>query len=239
MPGATTTTNAATLSRVAELEVALAAERAENQRLRAAYQQLRLELELLKRRLFVAKAERIDTRELELELELGHKLAALDALNQRLGLGAASDTADADTADADAADADDDGAPRGTGVPPGRDRGGRDLGAQPPARPPQRAQRRRGRQEPALDDREPRPRQEGGGAGEQVRQLPGQEHALAALRPRARRRPADRDRRDRGRVPLPGRSARSASPDRCTGRPRRSNRLSLRSWRSRRSCPRS
>lgn len=45
---------------------AFAAERealaAENERLRAAYRQAQLELELLRRRLFVAKAERVDTR---------------------------------------------------------------------------------------------------------------------------------------------------------------------------------
>lgn len=65
---------------------ALAAQRtaleAERDRLREAYQQVKLELELLKRRLFVAKAERIDTA--QLELELGHKLAALDELARRL-----------------------------------------------------------------------------------------------------------------------------------------------------------
>lgn len=68
---------------------ALAAERsaleAERDRLREAYQQVKLELELLKRRLFVAKAERIDTA--QLELELGHKLAALDDLARRLSEG--------------------------------------------------------------------------------------------------------------------------------------------------------
>jgi transposase len=76
--------------RIAELEAALAAERkraegliAERDRLREAYHQVKLELELLKRRLFVAKAERIDTA--QLELELGHKLATLDDLVRRLG----------------------------------------------------------------------------------------------------------------------------------------------------------
>lgn len=41
------------------------------------------ELELLRRRLFLAKAERLDTA--QLELEFGHKLAALDALALQLG----------------------------------------------------------------------------------------------------------------------------------------------------------
>jgi hypothetical protein len=47
-----------------------AALEAERDRLREAYQQVKIELEVLKRRLFVAKAERIDTA--QLELELGH-----------------------------------------------------------------------------------------------------------------------------------------------------------------------
>ncbi len=64
------------------MEAALLAERAalaaEKQRttqlekerdvLKASHERLRLELELLKRRLFVAKAERVDTRQLELDL---------------------------------------------------------------------------------------------------------------------------------------------------------------------------
>ena len=84
---------------IAELKAALAAaeERAaalaaERDRLREAYQQLKLELELLKRRLYVAKAERIDTT--QLELELGGKLAELDALARRLA-GEAADPAPA------------------------------------------------------------------------------------------------------------------------------------------------
>ena len=46
--------------------------------LRAAHERLRLELELLKRRIFVAKAERVDTA--QLELEFAKKLAELDKL---------------------------------------------------------------------------------------------------------------------------------------------------------------
>jgi transposase len=87
--------------RVAELEAELAAERealaaarAENRQLREAYQQARLELELMRRRLFVAKAERIDTT--QLELELGHKLAELDRLTARLAGAVADDTSDED-----------------------------------------------------------------------------------------------------------------------------------------------
>jgi transposase len=69
----------------AALEAALAAERAkvaeltqERDQLRASHERLRLELELLKRRIFIAKAERVDTR--QLELDFAATLAALDKL---------------------------------------------------------------------------------------------------------------------------------------------------------------
>lgn len=82
---------AAAVTRIAELEAALAGEReraeaaaAERDRLREAYRQVKLELELLRRRLFVAKAERIDAA--QLELEFADKLATLDELNRQLGL---------------------------------------------------------------------------------------------------------------------------------------------------------
>jgi transposase len=82
--------------RVAELESALAAERAradaeraradalqaERDRLRAAYRQLQIDIELLRRRIFVAKAERVDTR--QLELEFAAKKKELDELARRL-----------------------------------------------------------------------------------------------------------------------------------------------------------
>lgn len=55
---------------------------AERDQLRQAYEQLRLELELLKRRLFTAKAERVDTAQLELEFK--GKLAALEQLEAQL-----------------------------------------------------------------------------------------------------------------------------------------------------------
>lgn len=110
---ASSTSHDATVARVAELEAALAAitiERdsiaVERDHLRLAYRNLQLELELLKRRLFVAKAERIDTA--QLELELGAKLAALDALNRQLGL------------DAPATSGGDGDAPAGTGAGGGR-----------------------------------------------------------------------------------------------------------------------
>ncbi|MGH7329551.1 MAG: hypothetical protein ACREJX_14490, partial [Polyangiaceae bacterium] len=93
----TTTTTLAT--RVAELEVALAAahERIaalikERDQLRASHARLREELELLKRRIFVAKAERVDTA--QLEMEFAEKLRELDKLAQTLAESEAA-TADA------------------------------------------------------------------------------------------------------------------------------------------------
>ena len=72
-------------SRIAALEGAVLAREAriseltdERDRLRKALEAMRIELELLKRRIFVAKAERVDTK--QLELEFAAKLAALDAL---------------------------------------------------------------------------------------------------------------------------------------------------------------
>src|ERR1035437_62052 len=46
--------------------------------LRTSHERRRIDLELLKRRIFAAKAERVDSR--QLELEFAAKLAALDAL---------------------------------------------------------------------------------------------------------------------------------------------------------------
>jgi len=75
--------------RIAALEAELSAARAEQERvvaerntLREAYTAVKLELELLKRRLFVASAERVDTA--QLELEFAAKLAELDKLAKRL-----------------------------------------------------------------------------------------------------------------------------------------------------------
>jgi len=50
----------------------------ERDHLRASHERLRLELELLKRRIFIAKAERVDTR--QLEMEFAATLAELDRL---------------------------------------------------------------------------------------------------------------------------------------------------------------
>lgn len=82
-------------ARIAEHEAKLAEREAENatqaamlekqasqyEALRAAYMELELELKLLKRRIFIAKAERVDTAQLQLEFEeLTKKLEALSGL---------------------------------------------------------------------------------------------------------------------------------------------------------------
>ncbi|WP_245769065.1 IS66 family transposase [Stigmatella aurantiaca] len=81
--------------RIAELEALLSAERErsaqlekEQQVLRASHERLRLELELLKRRLFLAKAERVDSR--QLELEFAQKLRALEQVAGTLGMSSES-----------------------------------------------------------------------------------------------------------------------------------------------------
>jgi transposase len=82
-------TKDAMLARVAELEAALAAARARVAEMEAkydriveAYQALQRELILLRRRIFLAKAERIDTG--QLEMEFAAKLALLDAMGKEL-----------------------------------------------------------------------------------------------------------------------------------------------------------
>ena len=71
-------------SELAKASSKLAAVTTERDHLRRAYEQLREQLELLKRRIFVAKAERIDVQ--QLELEFAEKKAELDALAETLGL---------------------------------------------------------------------------------------------------------------------------------------------------------
>lgn len=66
----------------AALTSKLSAVVSERDTLRTAYTAVRHELELLKRRLFIAKAERVDVA--QLELEFAAKLAELDALSKRL-----------------------------------------------------------------------------------------------------------------------------------------------------------
>lgn len=86
---ATGSTSEALQARIAELEAALDAERrranaaiAERDKLREGYRHLQLEVELARRRLVIAKAERIDTR--QLELEFAAKLRELDVLAGQL-----------------------------------------------------------------------------------------------------------------------------------------------------------
>jgi hypothetical protein len=80
---------------VAELQALLMVERAsftqritdlekERDNLRASHERLRQELELFKRRLFIAKAERVDTK--QLEIEFAAKLRELDAIAGTLGI---------------------------------------------------------------------------------------------------------------------------------------------------------
>ena len=65
----------------------LASITSERDSLRKAYRQLMEQFELLKRRIFIAKAERVDATQLELEFEKTKK--KLDALAQQLGGNAA------------------------------------------------------------------------------------------------------------------------------------------------------
>jgi hypothetical protein len=71
----------------------------ERDRLRASHERLRQELELFKRRLFIAKAERVDTR--QLELEYAQKLRELDQLAGTLGMGKAPVVVEDDAAASD------------------------------------------------------------------------------------------------------------------------------------------
>jgi len=122
-------------ARVLELEAVLAAERAalvaerqraadlaaQHARLHEAFRQLQFELELWKRRLFHAKAERIDTG--QLELEFAAKLAALDTLAGQLP---SKDAADGPAAGASKEDASEGGS-RGSKDRPQQRRGRRDF----------------------------------------------------------------------------------------------------------------
>ncbi|MGH8309042.1 MAG: IS66 family transposase [Steroidobacteraceae bacterium] len=77
---------AASAQRIAELEK-------ERDNLRASHERLRQELELFKRRLFIAKAERVDDTR-QLELEFAAKMRELDAMAKTLGI--AQDTSKSD-----------------------------------------------------------------------------------------------------------------------------------------------
>lgn len=88
--GSTETVSEQSLAaRVAELESALAKARKERDFLRAAYDALKQEMELLKRRIFIATAERVDSEQLKLEFQ--DKLALLNAMAGTLGESPATD----------------------------------------------------------------------------------------------------------------------------------------------------
>jgi transposase len=83
----------ALLARVASLEAALAKVAAERDKLERAYAHLKEQLELLRRRIYVAKAERIDAT--QLEIEFAQTRAKLDALAARLSEDPSSPDTDA------------------------------------------------------------------------------------------------------------------------------------------------
>jgi transposase len=89
--------------RNAELEAALQQVTEERDKLRRAYEQLKEHLELLRRRIFVAKAERVDVQ--QLELEFAQTKAALEKLAKELG--DAKETESVGDGQGAAADADD------------------------------------------------------------------------------------------------------------------------------------
>jgi transposase len=70
------------LGRIANLEASLSKVTVERDKLRRAYEMVKEQLELLRRRIFVAKAERVDVS--QLELEFAETKAKLDALVQHL-----------------------------------------------------------------------------------------------------------------------------------------------------------
>jgi transposase len=74
----------ATILELATARAAIERLVAERDRFRSAYETTRLELELLKKRIFVAKAERVDTT--QLELQFAEKLAELDRLSGTTGI---------------------------------------------------------------------------------------------------------------------------------------------------------
>ena len=120
------------LRRVAELEAALSKTSAalitvtaERDKLRHAYEQLKGQLELLRRRIFLAKAERIDTQ--QLEIEFAETKAKLDKLANELdasgiaeGVSDNDNDNDNDSGDGDGSGGTDDGRPARAKKPTGR-----------------------------------------------------------------------------------------------------------------------
>lgn len=118
------------LVRIAHLEATLASARAtvkqltaERDKLRRAYEQVKEQLELLRRRLFVAKAERVDTT--QLQMEFAATQAKLDALATQLEDGVTAPGILDTSADA-ASPSDPPAIPKPRSKPKGR----RDLGAE-------------------------------------------------------------------------------------------------------------
>jgi transposase len=103
------TTTAETLSKTS---AALASVTAERDKLRHAYDQLKGQLELLRRRIFLAKAERIDTQ--QLEIEFAETKAKLDKLAKELGAGDLTEGASDNDNDNDTSSGDGDGRPAHT-----------------------------------------------------------------------------------------------------------------------------
>jgi len=95
--GATSVDESALRRRIDELEARLAKVTAERDKLRHAYEQLKGHLELIRRRIFVAQAERIDTQQLELEFaETQAKLVAMAKVLEGEGPDAAATSSDDD-----------------------------------------------------------------------------------------------------------------------------------------------
>ena len=90
---------AATTEKLSAATNKIASITSERDNLRRAYRQLMEQFELLRRRIFIAKAERVDATQLELEFEQTKK--KLDALAQKLGSNAAESTASDDSDDQD------------------------------------------------------------------------------------------------------------------------------------------
>lgn len=92
---ATSEQESALRRRIDELEARLEKVTAERDKLRHAYEQLKGHLELIRRRIFVAQAERIDTQQLELEFaETQAKLAAMAKVLAGEGTDAAASSDD-------------------------------------------------------------------------------------------------------------------------------------------------
>jgi transposase len=116
----TSTTSAltTTVETLSKTTAELATVRAERDKLRHAYELLKGQLELLRRRIFLAKAERIDTR--QLEIEFAQTKAKLDRLAKEIGDSDATDSGESATDSGEATGSETSGADNG-----GRPAGGK------------------------------------------------------------------------------------------------------------------